>query len=350
MNLLKRTFAAAIPLLAFHAFAIPGVKAAVPDQSGQFVYYKDSTFTRDSYIGIIFYDDTTYGLRYYAPSTDSQPEIDMQDFITIDGNEERDAIELTGERFEPFPQTQEETDVANYLHDFVYELFPRRKNAGDVAEKRSVSDTYEQFGGRVSLEFDPVIPILNLSRITTSDGKIALEAVTGGRLSSSTDTSFSSFKGFPKDVPAGKKEKIKKGKKNDILVENDGLKSLSVSLDTSWEQKSPATWMLGDYAAQSVVALMLPAEKKGAFIRSLILGRDHTYPNWTKMRISESGGSTKIEQEFLFPESASVKRDFKKIVPLGNDATGIFALTVNENAYKNNKKYFDKIISSYDVK
>ena len=51
-------------------FALPGVQQLLPDQSGQFVYYRDSSFDRESYVGIIYFDEATYGLRYFAPATD----------------------------------------------------------------------------------------------------------------------------------------------------------------------------------------------------------------------------------------------------------------------------------------
>ena len=44
-------------------FALPGVTKKIPDLSGQFVYYEDKSFERESYFGIIFYDEGTYGLR-----------------------------------------------------------------------------------------------------------------------------------------------------------------------------------------------------------------------------------------------------------------------------------------------
>jgi len=52
---------------------------ALPDASGEYVYYRDSSFNRESYIGFLYYDDSTYEARYYAPPTESLAEknIDM---------------------------------------------------------------------------------------------------------------------------------------------------------------------------------------------------------------------------------------------------------------------------------
>ena len=52
-------------------FAMPVFESYLPDTSGEYVYYQDRTFDRESYIGIIYYDDDTFGIRYYAPKSES---------------------------------------------------------------------------------------------------------------------------------------------------------------------------------------------------------------------------------------------------------------------------------------
>ena len=39
------------------SFALPGFTTFIPDSAGEYVYYRDSSFTRVSYIGILGYDD-----------------------------------------------------------------------------------------------------------------------------------------------------------------------------------------------------------------------------------------------------------------------------------------------------
>ena len=98
--------------LQISAFALPGVKSFIPDVPGQFVYYKDMSFSRESYIGVIYYDDTTYGFRYIAPAVSDKknplPKREMQVYITI--NPEKNKLEFIGEKVEPLPRSQEETD------------------------------------------------------------------------------------------------------------------------------------------------------------------------------------------------------------------------------------------------
>ena len=105
------------------SFALPHVNSSVPDFSGQYVYYKDTSFERESYIGIVYYDESTYGLRYYAPATGKgskfQPEKNIHILFTIDPDMEN--LELTGERILT-SITPDDTDLVNYIHDFFYEM------------------------------------------------------------------------------------------------------------------------------------------------------------------------------------------------------------------------------------
>lgn len=41
-------------------FALPAVSRQIEDASGEYVFYRDYSFTRESYIGFLFYDEATY--------------------------------------------------------------------------------------------------------------------------------------------------------------------------------------------------------------------------------------------------------------------------------------------------
>lgn len=350
-----KSFLATIAIFAtttFSALALPGVTQMIPDQSGQFVYYKDSTFERESYIGIIYFDDSTYGLRYYAPSDAKKglPETKMQVYLTINPTlaAEKGIIDFTGEKVEPLPSSQDETDIINYLHNLVYDIFPKRIMIGTIEKEISENDDYAQFGGKVSMKYDPIIPILNLKQIVTSDGKIALSAVTGGKLISSNDTTFSDFKGIPSN-PQKSSTKVKKAKSSKIEIVNEGLKTQSFDLDSNWEQKSAASWMYKNDAAVSTVVIPISDVQKNLFIRSLILGRDHSYPDWTKQKISEKSGTIELNQIFYDSDSKSFKNDFKRIDNVGEIAKSIFTLTVDSGVFTKNKSYFENILKSYTV-
>ena len=57
-------------ILSVAVTALPGVTQFIPDSAGEYVYYRDSSFTRESYIGLLMYDEATYQIRYFAPQDD----------------------------------------------------------------------------------------------------------------------------------------------------------------------------------------------------------------------------------------------------------------------------------------
>ena len=78
---MKKTLLTLIILFcgAVAAFSLPGFTPFVPDTAGEYVYYRDYSFARESYIGILNYDDTSSQIRYYAPTSRqlSMPEKDI---------------------------------------------------------------------------------------------------------------------------------------------------------------------------------------------------------------------------------------------------------------------------------
>lgn len=356
MNRTKSIFLTIISLVLMNIsiFALPGVTQKIQDKSGQFVYYKDSTFERESYIGVIYFDESTYGLRYYAPALEKQgkPEIKMQVYITIDVEKAatKGIIDFTGEKVEPLPHSQEETDIINYLHNFAYDMFPKRIFYGNLDKKVSVNDDYEQFGGKVSIEYNPIIPILNLNKITSSDGKIMLEAITGGQLVSSEDASFFNFKGIPSKINTKKSDKIKKGKNLPIEIKNDNIKTQIFEIDSNWEQKNTTIWTLSKNASIMAVSLSIPSDKTDAFIRSSILGRANSYPDWTKQKITQTNGDILLNQIIYNSDSDSFNYDFKNALQNKENVKTLFNLTVSADAYSKNKGYFDNILKSNKLK
>ena len=116
-------FAAAALFAAANLFALPGAQKSVPDASGEYVYYRDSSFNRESYIGFLYYDDSTYEARYYAPATEALAEKNIDMLFSVAQKNGR--MELTGERF-VIPPQQDDVAIVNYIHDLLYELSGRR--------------------------------------------------------------------------------------------------------------------------------------------------------------------------------------------------------------------------------
>ncbi len=343
LSVLAMFFCAAPALL-----ALPGVNYLISDVSGQYIFYEDKSFSRESYIGIVFYDESTYGVRYFAPSfgknSTFKPEKDISILFTL--NEKENHVELTGERIIT-AVTPDDTDLVNYIHDFLYEMTARRQKAGDVTEKTKLSQIYEQFGGEVLIEYDPLVPITNLSKIE-NDGKTVLEIVTAGQLVSSSDTSFSDFKGFPplKDDKS-KKYNVKKSAQQEFSFSSDG-KTVSALLNKNWEQKNENIWVLGN----SAVFMMnnIPSLDERNFLqleRRLVLSSEHVYSDWRKLSLKEENERIKIDQIFYDNETKSFKTDCKILY---KEPIFFVSLTANTKTYDANKKYFSSIIKSIELK
>lgn len=335
------------------SLALPHVNSSVPDFSGQYVYYKDKSFERESYIGIVYYDESTYGLRYYAPATGNgskfKPEKNIHILFTIDPDMEN--LELTGERILT-SITPEDTDLVNYIHDFFYEMTKRRQNAGDVTEKKSVYQDYTQFGGNVMLYFDPLIPIFNLERIDSVDKKTVLQIITAGQLVSSEDQSFAKFTGIAekfKDTT----HKFKKDKKSKIVnvayKATDNSVELKAKLDSSWNAAAENFYTLNNVAVFTVNEVTSPMEGKiNVLKRRLLIGTEMVYPNLKSQKIESKENGMLLTQVSYHAESNSYTYDFKFLREIDSKTVGLYTLTVFASAYTSNKKYFDAIIASFN--
>ena len=335
------------------SFALPHVTQNVPDFSGQYVYYRDYSFERESYIGILCYDESTYAFRYYAPAIiekkNPQPEKNIHILFTIDS--EKEDLELTGERIVT-SVTPEDTDFVNYIHDFFYEMTKRRQNAGEVTAEKSEYQDYEQFGGKVMLYFNPLIPLFNLEKIVSVDKKTLLQIITAGQLVSSEDESFSNFTGIAekfKDTT----HKFKKNKKsktvNVVYKATENSSELKTKLDSSWNAAAENFYTLNNVAVYTVNEVTSPMEGKIDILkRRLLLGNELVYPNWQNQKIESKNGGTLFTQISYHAESNSYTYDFKFIREIDSKTVGLYTLTVFAGAYTSDKKYFDSIIKSFN--
>ena len=334
-------------------YSLPTVTSAIPDFSGQFVYYKDSSFERESYIGILFYDESTYALRYYAPAISDKknpkPEKNIHILFTIDPQKQN--LELTGERIIS-TITPDDTDLVNYIHDFFYEMTKRRQNAGNFSTQKSISQDYEQFGGKVTLYFDPLIPIFNLEKIVSVDKKEVLQIITGGQLVSGQDETFANFKGIPekfKDTT----HKFKKDKKAKPLAisykATETSKELKATLDSSWNAAAENFYTLGNIALFTVNEVASPLENQfDVLYRRILLGTEMVYPNWKDKKIEKKANGTLFTELSFHPESNSYTYDFKFVREIDSKTIGLYTLTVFAGAYTSNKKYFNEILENLD--
>ncbi|MBQ9280667.1 MAG: hypothetical protein IJ207_00510 [Treponema sp.] len=335
----------------FHA--LPAVTPSVPDFSGQYVYYRDTSFERESYIGIVYYDETTYGFRYYAPAVLAKitplPEKNIHILFTVDSKKE--SLELTGERILSTIQP-DDTDLINYIHDFFYEMTKRRQNAGEITSPKTDYQDYAQFGGNVTLYYNPLIPIFNLEKIVSVDKKTVLQIVSAGQLVSQNDQSFAKFTGFDENFK-DKNHKFKKDKKAKALEVNykatENSTEFKAKLDSSWVPVAENLYTLGNVAVLTVNEVSASSENQTDVLkRRLLLGNEFVYPNWQNQKIEVKANGTLFTQVSYHAESDTYTYDFKFLREIDPKTVGLYTLTVYAGAYEPNKKYFNEILASFE--
>ena len=352
-------------------FALPGFKPYLKDVSGDFVFYKDYTFKRESYVGFLMYDEGTYCARYFAPKNEEKPAKEVKIFFTV--NTDKDFMELTGEKIISGRQA-DDTEVINYLHDMIYELNARRIKVGSVAPKdvdfsdddvpflrqgKIVADEFMQFGGDVKVVYDYVVPLFNVKAVYDYSGDAKFEVATIGRLTSSDDNSFDDFAGFAELENFGKDAKKKsvaakkiKVSKKDVVI-NKTEDGQVIALDSGWTRSMDNLWMRGNDAVISAIKVSkdFGAENElqadlGFMLKQFLINASGVYRDWKSLFVDFDDEDIKFQS--LVYQPGKVTRNFIIIEAEDEaDDCAIMTLSVFENVYKKNSKYFNEILDSY---
>lgn len=362
----------------FLFFSMPGFDSYIPDSSGEYVYYKDYSFKRESYIGLLCYDNSTYQIRYFAPEDKSNylPSKEIAILLTV--NPEANYWEMTGENILTtiLPNT-DDADIVNYLHDILYEFSARRIKMGkllpdtpDYTFNKSFKDNglkaeqdFPQFGGRVTIIFDNMIPLFNIKNIIGINGKPVLECCTTGQLKSSADKSFENFSGFnfAQKVQNKAKQSQNSKKAKAQTVKFNGKK---IVLDTDWQQPMENFWTLGNDSMITIGAIPFYSDdyfrNYTYIIRKLIQSSNGAYTDLTSMEISFDS-----KKDLYKLTAISAQPEINKNVvnvkilsegPVPSETEGFikegkqinyFSISTYENAYLENEAYFDRIVRSY---
>ena len=337
-------------LLTTSVFALPGFTSFIPDSAGEYVYYRDTSFTRESYVGILMYDEATYQIRYIAPQDNETklPEKEIAILLTVDPK--ADVWTMTGEKIIStiLPDT-DDTDIVNYLHDLLYEFSARRIKADKVENLQVIIDQdYAQFGGNTSITFDARVPLFNIRTIADEKGNKVFDCVTIGIIKSSEDNTFSQFKGLPSNKPSVTKENKKTAKSVVCKFENR-----SVTLDENWEQKMENFWTLGNESLVTMSVLPKVSENKvlnDLYIqRKLLESSAGSYTDFQNCEIiyTQSKNSYKITSTSFFPESDINVCITKILTHNKEDGFDYFSISTYQKSYLKNPSYFDKIVKSY---
>jgi len=352
----KSTFAALIVSIfsVISLNALPGVYQTISDTSGEFVYYKDNSFTRTSYVGVIYYDESTYGIRYYAPADENNPkEKDIAIYFTVDPTKKY--IDMTGEKIIG-DKYEYESEIINYLHDCVYEFTSRRQKEGNIGIEKVSQQDFMQFGGDVKISFDSTVPVFNIKGINSLDDKPLLTLVTSGVVSNAEFNSFAEFKGLPSKIEKSKGEfkTNKKAKTNKVEFKKTEAHVQKINLDDQWTPAAENFYQLSDNAMLVLDIIGCPAERQTEVLNSLkrkcLMGNSDAYPDLQNIKVETKGNTFKATNIFFNAESKTFTKDYKIITTLKDGSIGILTLSVYYGAYANNAKYFDKIVNSYSVK
>ena len=337
-------------LLTAAAIALPGFTSFIPDSAGEYVYYRDSSFTRESYVGILAYDDSTIQIRYFAPQDDTAmlPSKEIAILITVDPKS--DFWNMTGEKIIStiLPDT-DDTDIVNYLHDLLYEFSARRISAGAVeSDKLTLDQDFAQFGGKIALTFDARIPLFNIRTIANEKGEKVFDCVTIGTIKSSEDKSFEGFNGVSAPKPSVTKETRKTAKSKVCKFENR-----QVTLDENWEQRMENFWTLGNDSLITMSELPKVSENKllnDLYVqRKLLESTEGSYTDFQNCEIiyTQAKDSYKLISTSYFPESEINVCITKILTRNKEDGFDYFSISTYQEAYLKNPSYFDKIVKSY---
>jgi len=343
-------------------FAVPAIQSYIPDQGGEYVYYKDNSFARESYIGILGYDSSNFQLRYYAPATKEFPAEKIV-ATAISTDVVNGHFDLTGENILIADYANEEdVDIINYLHDLIYEFASRRSKIEDLSPKSkgyvnfealnnnglSVSTDYVQFGGNVTIVYDVIIPFFNIKRIDDSKGKPVFECVQIGKISSTEETLFDKY--IP--VPEIAKVKINSIKQKKAKEETYQYLGRNIKLDTSWEKKTDYMYIQNDDAIFTFATYEVPSSITDetyilyTLVRNLLESKDNNYIDFKKCDVVFSNMGANIYFDTLSAPTKNVFYTAKYLTLTSINTYDYLSFAAKKAVYLQKRSYYDKAIKN----
>lgn len=341
-------------ILSTSLFALPGFVSYVPDISGEFVFYRDYSFARESYIGLLSYDDTSYQIKYYAPASKTLVLPEKEIAILFSVNPDSDFMDITGEKIiSEINPDSEDFDILNYLHDILYEFSARRIKIDSLAAQPYAStQDYEQFGGKVIINFDSLIPLFNIDTITTADKKTTiLSCVTFGRIVDNDDKTFDNFHGMPEAKPyhAPTVKKIKGKSKKFTTADNQ-----TITLDSNWTQVMDNAWTYGDegfITIASVPQYFIDKNMNDIFVlRRIIESTDSSYTNFEQCEVltNTKTFTTKVTAYNYQPENNQIIYTIKEITTdPSKELNSYISIAAMEDSYLSKSNYYAKILKTF---
>lgn len=342
-------------------FAIPGSTSFIADTSGEYVFYRDYSFTRETYIGLLYYSESEYQIKYYAPEDKKQflPEKEIAILISIDSDS--NFWNMTGENImSNILPNDEDTLLVNYLHDIMYDFSSRRnKISSATSDNYEAYQDYAQFGGNVKITYDARIPMFNIKSIKDSKNNLMLECITIGQLKSSEDKSFDNFKGLHNTTSASEKKQIKKAKQFKANYNDQ-----SIILDDNWKQAMENIWTMGDDSLISLAEIPKLTEDNNfneLYIqRKLLESSDSSFIDFSGSEIYRDSkkGQFQIKTKVYELSSGKIVQNIKILTKkqpgkgfISEAASDYYFCSIStyQSAYMENPSYFDKLTKSYSA-
>jgi len=341
--------------------------AFTPPVSGDYAVYRDFSWEKPTWIGFLYYDDSTYGAVAVTPSTGANVSVLFR-VENVDGK-----LVLTGQNIVS-KITQNDVITVNYLMSLLPDLYAWRQAAGSgntaagsspAAKSPAKAGTGAalparspllppalvhslnkvEFGGDVTLAFAPEVPVFNLQAMTGAGGKPVLELARMGRIRSGEDSTFFGFAPVP-DLSTLKKttplalDPSRKGESKTV----DGV---TLKLDGQWTMVADNTFFLGDEAALLVDTIDLATAGLSAgnlplmMVTLFSLSSKTSWAIPSELKVSGTAKRFRIENLFYDSETGRSNRDIKICIPLANGKCTVFSLSVPDASYQANRAYFD---------
>ena len=331
-------------------FALPTIKEYIKTESGQYVYYRDYRIEKELYVGILYFDENTIEMRYLLSDENKNAKKSLSLYFTL--AEKNGRLELTGERL-PENATNDDVEIINYLHTFLYEISALRTRLNGIDKKDNFVEIadLQYFGGLVNVTCNNKIPVFGLESIESFDAEPFLKIVTIGSIADNTDKTFENFLGLDENGFNLLSKKTKQKKLNS--------KQLNSFVWTTSENLANAK-TLGNDAFMFQLSLEIPEnefQNLGIsafeyFSRMNLLSQNGSYVNYPTAKIIEKENVLISEAQIYCPDEKNPFRHCIKILEKsdsseqGKISYTLSVITVYEKFYLENKQYFDSLYQS----
>jgi len=312
--------------------------------SGEYIVYKDASWKDETYIGFLYYNNSSIGSFLYIPSKN------IRATILFSVKDEGGRLILEGQKITS-PRNNDATYILaiNYLMELLpsfYEKKIRPQDKSKVIRRGQKTFNTEQFGASATFYYASYVPFFYLESLTDAKGKEVLSIEKIGRIKEGEEHLFFSFEPIreteknkkPKDAPFNQN-----AKKESLLVEG-----LSFTLDSQWTKIADNSFFMGDVAFLTVNRVkkeqfnLIPQDVDSSLIKLFSISRTETKMFYDKSEI------TTLKNGFLFStlqyDSITQKKikDIKKIIKDGSDLI-IISLTVDHTYYSRHVAYFKSL-------